>query len=263
MADNVELNAGTGGAILAAATLSFSGDTAVVQCISSGILSGSEGSWTYTQLVGGAGAVGAGVQRVTLASDDPAVASLGVMDDWDDGSDRCRVVGAAAEDAAAAGNPVLVGGRYDATARALEDADAGALALTPEGHAFVSTQPCNYAYDGNTRCLIKRFMVVTSTDGADLVAAVVGKKFRILSFAIFTTSTTVTNFWLEDSDGTDVFGDSTGIPLDADGGSGPAGLVLPFNQSGWWQTAAANKDLHIKLTAAQKVVVTGTYIEVD
>jgi hypothetical protein len=45
-----------------------------------GILSGSEGSWTYSQLVGGAGAVAAGVQRVTLASDDPAVIDLAAIE---------------------------------------------------------------------------------------------------------------------------------------------------------------------------------------
>lgn len=49
---------------------------------------GADGS--ATDAVGGAGAVSAGVQRMTLASDDPAVASLNVMDDWDD-TDTCRV----------------------------------------------------------------------------------------------------------------------------------------------------------------------------
>jgi hypothetical protein len=38
----------------------------------------------------GAGAVGTGTLRTTLASDDPAVASLSVIDDWDE-SDRCKV----------------------------------------------------------------------------------------------------------------------------------------------------------------------------
>lgn len=38
----------------------------------------------------GAGAVGAGTERMTLASDDPAVTALQVMDDWDE-SDRAKV----------------------------------------------------------------------------------------------------------------------------------------------------------------------------
>ncbi len=81
MADNLQLNVGADGGILASATLTFSGDEAGVQLCGCGILSGSEGSWTFSQFVGGAGAVAAGVQRVTLASNDPAVVSLQLIDD--------------------------------------------------------------------------------------------------------------------------------------------------------------------------------------
>ena len=54
-----------------------------------------------------------------------------------------EVVGDAAEDAAAAGNPLLAGGRYDApgndnsTVRSLDDNDVGALALDPTGALYV------------------------------------------------------------------------------------------------------------------------------
>jgi len=47
-----------------------------------------------------------------------------------------EVVGDAAEDAAVAGNPLLAGGRYDATQRTLDDGDAGALALDPSGALY-------------------------------------------------------------------------------------------------------------------------------
>jgi len=81
MADNTRLSAGTAdGVYVAGATLTVSGDSALVQMVGCGILSGSESSWTFSQFVGGAGAVAAGVQRVTLASDDPAVALLGTID---------------------------------------------------------------------------------------------------------------------------------------------------------------------------------------
>ncbi|KKL62792.1 hypothetical protein LCGC14_2181700, partial [marine sediment metagenome] len=43
-----------------------------------------------TDFLGGAGAVAAGVQRTTLASNDPAVVALQIMDDWDE-SDRAKV----------------------------------------------------------------------------------------------------------------------------------------------------------------------------
>lgn len=139
MADNTVLssNVGTGDTI-ASASLSFSGDTAKVQCMGEGILSGSEGSWTYSLLVGGAGAVAAGVQRVTLASDDPAVTSLGVMDDWDE-TDRCKVniiVGSAGVD----GNS---GNKSAATVRVVLATDQPALTnkllVTPDLPTNAST----------------------------------------------------------------------------------------------------------------------------
>lgn len=79
MADNTQLDTGSGGDILATASLSFSGDTAVVQIVGAAILSGSEGSWSLAQFVGGAGAVAAGVQRVTLANDDTLTAAANAL----------------------------------------------------------------------------------------------------------------------------------------------------------------------------------------
>jgi hypothetical protein len=80
MADNTQLDTGTGGDKIATASLSFSGDTAKFQICGGTILTGFEGSWTQTLIVGGAGAVTGGVQRVTLASDDPGVAKLTTID---------------------------------------------------------------------------------------------------------------------------------------------------------------------------------------
>lgn len=48
------------------------------------------------------------------------------------------VQGEATEDAASTGNPVLIGGRYDATDRSLDDGDVGTIAVTEEGHVIVS-----------------------------------------------------------------------------------------------------------------------------
>lgn len=63
----------------------------------------------------GAGAVGATVQRVTLASDDPAVTALQVIDDWDNAaSDGASVSGDVAHDAADAGEPVKIGAKATA-----------------------------------------------------------------------------------------------------------------------------------------------------
>lgn len=55
-----------------------------------------------------------------------------------DGSNAMPVGGLAAENAAVAGNPVLVGGRYDLSARTLGDGDVGAVALNASGHVIVA-----------------------------------------------------------------------------------------------------------------------------
>ena len=49
------------------------------------------------------------------------------------------VQGEAAEDAAVTGNPVQVGGRYDATPRTLDDGDVGGLALDAAGQMLVAS----------------------------------------------------------------------------------------------------------------------------
>lgn len=81
MSDNVAITQGAGTTI---ATDDVGG--AQYQRIKVGL--GADGS--ATDAVGGAGAVSAAVQRVTLASDDPAVTALQIMDDWDE-SDRLKV----------------------------------------------------------------------------------------------------------------------------------------------------------------------------
>jgi hypothetical protein len=132
MADNVVADAGAGGATFAAASLSFSGDTAVVPGNFVGILSGSEGSWTFSLLVGGAGAVAAGVQRVTLASDDPAVAALQIIDNTIYVDD--------ADWTATTSSHALIGGVYQSTPGTITDGDTGPLRLTANGAAHVSVQ---------------------------------------------------------------------------------------------------------------------------
>lgn len=80
MADNLLLNEGSGGSTLATAEVAFSGDTVDVQICGLGIVSGSAESYSVALVSAGAGAVGGGVQRMTLASDDPAVALLTTID---------------------------------------------------------------------------------------------------------------------------------------------------------------------------------------
>ncbi len=80
MADNLVLNPGADGSTLATAEVTFSGDIADVQIIGAGLVSGSAESYVVALASAGAGAVGTGVQRVTLASDDPAVVDLAAIE---------------------------------------------------------------------------------------------------------------------------------------------------------------------------------------
>lgn len=90
MADGLELNAASGGSTLATAEVTFSGETMECEIVGVGLISGTAESYSVNLASAGAGAVGVGVQRMTLASDDPGVVSLAIIDDWDE-SDRAKV----------------------------------------------------------------------------------------------------------------------------------------------------------------------------
>lgn len=106
-----------------------------------------------TALVGGNGTATAGTLRVTIASDTTGVLSVddnGSTLSIDDGggsitvdgsvtmlNTSIKVQGFAAENLAAASNPVLTGGRYDNSARTLDDGDVGAVALNASGHLLM------------------------------------------------------------------------------------------------------------------------------
>ena len=59
-----------------------------------------------------------------------------------------EVVGDAAENAAAAGNPVLIGGRYDSSGRTLGDGDVGAIALDADGAVHITDGGNTITVDG-------------------------------------------------------------------------------------------------------------------
>lgn len=66
------------------------GDTGAGTAPTDIVIAGLAASGGPVSIAGGAGAVSAQVPRMTLASDDPAVASLAILDDWDE-SDRAKV----------------------------------------------------------------------------------------------------------------------------------------------------------------------------
>ena len=78
-----------------------------------------------------------------------------------------EVVGDAAENAAVAGNPVLVGGRYDSSARTLGDGDVGAVALDADGAVHITDGGNALTVDGTVTANL------SGTDNAVLDAMVV------------------------------------------------------------------------------------------
>tara|TARA_X000001388_G_scaffold4932_1_gene3335 strand:- start:204 stop:1187 length:984 start_codon:yes stop_codon:yes gene_type:complete len=78
-----------------------------------------------------------------------------------------EVVGDAAENAAAAGNPVLIGGRYDSSGRTLGNGDVGAIALDADGAVHIADGGNTITVDGTVTANL------SATDNAVLDAMVV------------------------------------------------------------------------------------------
>ncbi len=93
------------------------------------------------------------------------------------------------------------------------------------------------------------FATPSSLGGNAIVAGVAGKKYRVLSVVVVTTAANSIKF---QSASTDI---SATFPLAANGG-----LVLPFNEHGWFETAAGEA-LNINLSAATSTGVQVHYID--
>jgi len=102
--------------------------------------------------------------------------------------------------------------------------------------------------------LVKRAKIDAASDGNNtLVAAVTGKKIRVLA-AFFTMTGSAVTIRFEDGAG--------GTALT--GQMGPTAgqtIVLPFNSVGWFETSAATL-LNLELGGAQSVDGSLVYIEV-
>jgi len=116
----------------------------------------------------GAGAVSALTQRMTLASDDPAVTALQIIDDWDNGaSDGASVSGDVAHDAADAGEPVKLGAKaidLGANPTAVAAADRTNLYATRDGQLFTL---------GGHPNVLSQNLQVTDADGAQTDTAII------------------------------------------------------------------------------------------
>lgn len=271
MADNLTLNDGTGTGILATAELSWSGDTSHIQVITHGLLSGSEGSWSFTTAAGGAGAVSAGTARVTLASDDPGVALLTTID-ADTGVINTNIATLAGAvtgtemqvDVVTLPN-VTIGAALPAGSNAI-----GKLAANSGvdiGDVDVLSQPARDRLTDNvgvalqtdallndTTALTPKFAVIDAATSGDntLIAAVTSKKIRVLS-AFLVASAAVTVRFESGASGTALTGQ---MNLAANGG-----FALPFNPLCWFETGS-NTLLNLELSGAISVDGCLTYVEV-
>jgi hypothetical protein len=146
------------------------------------------------------------------------------------------------------------------------DVDVLTLPATPAGTNLIGqivTRPdVSNASDGST-VLVPKFarLSTASTGNQAIVAAVSGKKIRVLSMNVMATAST-NAVWVNDGTA-DLHGNTTyKIPLDVTGATGAGGFVLPFNQLGWFETAANNRPININLGSANGITAIVTYVEV-
>lgn len=120
----------------------------------------------------------------------------------------------------------------------------------------ISSVPATDAIMNNLTALTPKFKSVTvaaSSIDSVVVAAVASKKIRVVAISI-TCGATATVLTLESDEATDVRLDK--IQMAANGGK-----VLPFNQAGWFETAAGSA-LIATTGAGSDTEITLTYVEV-
>lgn len=178
------------------------------------------------------GVLDTGVQRVSLATDDDAVASLGIIDDWD----------AVHASAASSDGPQIMGAGYSTglPADIGADADAARLLTDRYGRLCVGLQPqAAKATLDNADTTIAR----------QVVAATASRKIYITSLII--SVDTAGSYWLEDGDATAVTGK---MYFAANGG-----VAITYPEGTPLNTVTVNKALNVKGSVSGNVGVTVTY----
>ena len=140
---------------------------------------GADGS--ATDAVGGAGAASAAVQRVTLASDDPAVTALQIIDDWDE-SDRAKVNLIVGQAGVAAGAGV-VGATVPRVTLASDDPAVTSLQLIDNAMAAatpIRTRPGMPTTQGLTNAAID----IASSGDNTIVSATASQTTRVFRLAL-------------------------------------------------------------------------------
>ena len=268
MADNTTLNTGSGGDVIA--TDDIGGVKYQIVKVTYGALD------SQTIASSGAGAVNAGVQRTTLASDDPAVALLGTID-TDTGTiagDTTSIdaklvsgtvigeveVGAAstaAGDLAKAANAVA--GASDTGIAILAVRDDEQAAMTPVDGDYTTLRTDKFGNLKTTQLPdatseIKYGVIDDATSGDNTLQAAAGAGIKIRVLSVFMVSAgTVTARFESGAGGTALTGQMNLVAN--------SGFTLPFNPAGWFETAD-NALLNLELSAAISVDGCFTYVEV-
>lgn len=199
-------------------------------------------------VAGGAGAVSATTQRVTLGSDDPAVTALQIIDDWDE-SDRAKVNPIAGQAGVQGGSGVVTAltqrvvlatdVALPAGTNTLGKVDQGAPAVVANRWPVIlidsTNDPLDLTEGGQTGIKV---MVVgdndkfvrgaqahnTSQVGGPVVSGAIGSSSPLSVI----TDGFVTNLWADLNGRLQINGDSSMTPLLIDG----AGVTTPISISG-------------------------------
>lgn len=192
----------------------------------------------------GAGTAGATVLRVTQSSDDAGVASLGIMDDWDNAaSDGASVSGDVAHDAADAGEPVKIG--YRAIAHGTNPT---AVAAGNRTNAYANRAGIPFMIGGHPNVITHAVRVLDS-DGAqtDIAIVTVGGGTKIVVTRVCVTAdgsnTGPTNIKVgfgattlttpnTTTAGTQILADFLGVPAGGGLSSGNGGGILGVGADG-------------------------------
>lgn len=126
-----------------------------------------------------------------------AAASLSIIDDWDDGSDRAKIVGAVAHDAVVAGNPVLQGIEARTSRQtAVANGDLTRINGDVYGRAFNIVPAVTQTSSNGTA-------ITTATNTSAVAAPSAGNHLRIYRLWAQNSSATGTwLYWTEGSGGT-------------------------------------------------------------
>lgn len=121
-----------------------------------------------------------------------------------------------------------------------------------QGNAYLQT---SWMYAGQAAIPPKFAKIDAASNGDNtIVAAVTGKKIRVVALIAVMTGTAVTLRFESGASGTAL----TGQMQPSQGG----GFVLPFNPAGWFETAEAEL-LNLELSGGQSVDGCLTYLEID